>query len=219
MGKNKDKKKNEEVTEESLQEEKTEEASEETGEAADSTETEPTANSEEAEEGEAAEDTPEDGDKSEEASEGKEDPKDKKIAELNDKVMRQMAEFDNFRKRTEKEKSEMFASGEKTVVEAILPVIDNFERALDMAAQDEAKKDDPFIEGMDKVYKQLIDELEKLGVKPIEALGADFDPNLHNAVMQEETEEYESGKVCKELQKGYTLNDSVVRHSMVSVAQ
>ncbi len=222
MGKNKDKKKNEEMTEESLQEEKTEEASEETEESPkgseDSAQTENTGESEEAKSEEATEETSEDGEKSE-APDGKEDPKDKKIAELNDKVMRQMAEFDNFRKRTEKEKSEMFASGEKTVVEAILPVIDNFERALDMAAQDEAKKDDPFIEGMDKVYKQLIDELEKLGVKPIEALGADFDPNLHNAVMQEETEEYESGKVCKELQKGYMLNDSVVRHSMVSVAQ
>ena len=222
MGKNKDKKKNEEMTEESLQEEKTEEASEETEESPkgseDSAQTENTGESEEAKSEEATEETSEDGEKSE-APDGKEDPKDKKIAELNNKVMRQMAEFDNFRKRTEKEKSEMFASGEKTVVEAILPVIDNFERALDMAAQDEAKKDDPFIEGMDKVYKQLIDELEKLGVKPIEALGADFDPNLHNAVMQEETEEYESGKVCKELQKGYMLNDSVVRHSMVSVAQ
>lgn len=148
-----------------------------------------------------------------------EDPRDKKIADLNDKVMRQMAEFENFRKRTEREKSEMFANGEKVVVEAILPVVDNFERALEMAGSDEEKKNDPFIEGMDKVYKQLMDELDKLGVKPIEALGADFDPNLHNAVMQEETEDYESGKVCKELQKGYMLKDSVVRHSMVSVAQ
>ena len=149
----------------------------------------------------------------------KKDPKDEKIAELNDKVVRQMAEFDNFRKRSEKEKHEMFASGEKAVIEAILPVVDNFERALGMAGADENKKADPFMEGMEKVYKQLMDELEKLGVKPIEALGADFDPNIHNAVMQEETEEYESGKVCKELQKGYMLNDSVVRHSMVSVAQ
>ncbi len=217
MGKNKDKKKDEEVAEESLQEEKAEETPKETAESSerseDSAETEA-----ETEEVEATEKTSNDGEK-DEASDDKEDPKDKKIAELNDKVMRQMAEFDNFRKRTEKEKSEMFASGEKTVVEAILSVIDNFERALDMAAQDESKKDDPFIDGMDKVYKQLMDELQKLGVKPIEALGADFDPNLHNAVMQEETEEYKSGKVCKELQKGYTLNDSVVRHSMVSVAQ
>ena len=174
------------------------------------------------EETEAAEEADEAG--SSEASDGdktseEEDPKDKKIAELNDKVVRQMAEFDNFRKRTEKEKSEMFTNGEKTVIEVILPVIDNFERALGMAAEDEEKKNDPFIEGMDKVYKQLMDELEKLGVKTIEALGADFDPSLHNAVMQEDTEEYESGKVCKELQKGYLLKDSVVRHSMVSVAK
>ena len=181
---------------------------------------------EESEEAGATEDTDDDksdaeGDRGEENDEGakKEDQRDKKIAELNDKVVRQMAEFDNFRKRTEKEKSEMFGNGEKTVIEAILPVIDNFERALDMAAEDEEKKDDPFIEGMDKVYKQLMDALEKLGVKPIAALGEDFDPNLHNAVMQEDTEEYESGKVCKELQKGYTLTDSVIRHSMVSVAK
>ena len=150
-----------------------------------------------------------------------EDPRDAKLKDLEDKVVRQMAEFDNFRKRTEKEKSEMFAGGEKTVIESILPVIDNFERALDMSgsAGNEAKEKDPFMEGMEMVYRQLMDELKKLGVEPIEALGADFDPNLHNAVMQEESEEYESGKVCKELQRGYTLNGSVVRHAMVSVAQ
>ena len=197
----------EETTEEKAVSEETEESAAETDQA----------ESEEipAEEPEGAEET----EGTEEAADGKEDPRDKKIAELNDKVIRQMAEFDNFRKRTEKEKSETFSNGEKAVIEAILPVIDNFERALDMAGQDEEKKDDPFIDGMDKVYRQLMGELEKLGVRPIEALGADFDPNLHNAVMQEETEEYESGKVCKELQKGYMLNDSVVRHSMVSVAQ
>ncbi|MBQ8956624.1 MAG: nucleotide exchange factor GrpE [Lachnospiraceae bacterium] len=218
MGKNKDKKKPETDAEESMQEEASvkesaEEAAEEIAEEAEAAEPEETE-----EDGSSEEETGKEPD-AEEGSEEKEDPKDKKIAELNDKVVRQMAEFDNFRKRTEKEKAETFANGEKAVIEAILPVIDNFERALDMAGQDEEKKDDPFIEGMDKVYRQLIDELEKLGVKPIEALGADFDPNLHNAVMQEETEEFESGKVCKELQKGYTLNDSVVRHSMVSVAQ
>ncbi|MBQ9605750.1 MAG: nucleotide exchange factor GrpE [Lachnospiraceae bacterium] len=218
MGKNKDKKKPETDAEESMQEEASvkesaEEAAEEIAEEAEAAEP-----GETEEDGSSEEETGKEPD-AEEGSEEKEDPKDKKIAELNDKVVRQMAEFDNFRKRTEKEKAETFANGEKAVIEAILPVIDNFERALDMAGQDEEKKDDPFIEGMDKVYRQLIDELEKLGVKPIEALGADFDPNLHNAVMQEETEEFESGKVCKELQKGYTLNDSVVRHSMVSVAQ
>ncbi len=150
---------------------------------------------------------------------GKKDPKDEKIAELNDKVMRQMAEFDNFRKRTDKEKSEMFSNGEKAVIESILPVIDNFERALSMAGSNEEKEQDPFMDGMEKVYRQLMDELTKLGLKPIEALGAQFDPTLHNAVMQEESEEYDSGIVCKELQKGYMLNDSVVRHSMVSVTQ
>ena len=207
MGKNKDKRKTEEA-DEALKEEMAEAIPEEEEPAEEETEA-----AEEADEAGSSEAS--DGDKTSE----EEDPKDKKIAELNDKVVRQMAEFDNFRKRTEKEKSEMFTNGEKTVIEVILPVIDNFERALDMAAEDEEKKNDPFIEGMDKVYKQLMDELEKLGVKTIEALGADFDPSLHNAVMQEDTEEYESGKVCKELQKGYLLKDSVVRHSMVSVAK
>ncbi|MCR5773951.1 MAG: nucleotide exchange factor GrpE, partial [Lachnospiraceae bacterium] len=213
--------KNEEVKEEAVQEETG--TKEETGEAGDKAAEEAAENKNENTAEGKAEDTPKDteneasadtGGAEPEAAEEEaktaeketskgEDPKDKKIAELNDKVVRQMAEFDNFRKRTEKEKSEMFANGEKSVIEAILPVIDNFERALEMAAQDETKKDDPFMDGMDKVYKQLMGELEKLGVTSIEALGADFDPNLHNAVMQEETEEYESGKVCKELQKGY----------------
>ena len=204
----KKKKSFEEAVEETLEEaEKQKEQKEQTGEVA---EEDPAEIAEEV----GSEPVGEDGEPDE-----KKDPKDEKIAELNDKVVRQMAEFDNFRKRSEKEKHEMFASGEKAVIEAILPVVDNFERALGMAGADENKKADPFMEGMEKVYKQLMDELEKLGVKPIEALGADFDPNIHNAVMQEETEEYESGKVCKELQKGYMLNDSVVRHSMVSVAQ
>ena len=207
MGKNKDKRKTKEA-DEALKEEMAEAIPEEEEPAEEETEA-----AEEADEAGSSEAS--DGDKTSE----EEDPKDKKIAELNDKVVRQMAEFDNFRKRTEQEKSEMFTNGEKTVIEVILPVIDNFERALGMAAEDEEKKNDPFIEGMDKVYKQLMDELEKLGVKTIEALGADFDPSLHNAVMQEDTEEYESGKVCKELQKGYLLKDSVVRHSMVSVAK
>ncbi|MCR5746942.1 MAG: nucleotide exchange factor GrpE [Lachnospiraceae bacterium] len=203
-----------------------EEAVEETLEAGEKeTEAEVTETGEDsgtAEEAEEAIKPEEDGSKEADKEAGKEekaDPKDEKIAELNDKVVRQMAEFDNFRKRSEKEKHDMFATGEKVVIEAILPVIDNFERALQMAGEDESKKDDPFIDGMQKVYKQLMDEMDKLGVKPIEALGADFDPNIHNAVMQEETEEYESGKVCKELQRGYMLNDTVIRHSMVSVAQ
>ncbi len=130
-----------------------------------------------------------------------------------------MAEFDNYRKRTEKEKEQMFEVGAKSIIEKILPIIDNFERALEMAGSEEGKEQDPFMDGMEKVYRQLIDELEKADVKPIEAVGKDFDPNFHNAVMQEETEEFESGKITKELQKGYMYRDSVVRHSMVAVAQ
>lgn len=201
-------------------EEKEETLEEKIEEAMEDAEQHPEAGEEEApagnkERGETTEDAPE----GSEEKDGGKDPKDEKIAELNDRIVRQMAEFDNFRKRTDKEKSEMFSNGEKVVIEAILPVIDNFERAFDMAEGAGAEQKDPFMEGMEKVYRQLMDELEKLGVRPIEALGTDFDPNIHNAVMQEETEEYGSGKVCKELQKGYMLNDSVVRHSMVSVAQ
>ena len=138
-----------------------------------------------------------------------------KIDELEDRVKRQMAEFDNFRKRTEKEKSAMFETGAKSVVEKILPVVDNFERGLAGLSEEEAKQ--PFAEGMNMVYKQLISELEKLEVKPIEAVGCEFNPDLHNAVMQVESDEYESGIIAQELQKGYTYRDSVVRHSMVAV--
>lgn len=138
-----------------------------------------------------------------------------KVEELEDRVKRQMAEFDNFRKRTEKEKSAMFETGAKSVVEKILPVVDNFERGLAGLSEEELKQ--PFAEGMNMVYKQLITELEKLEVKPIEAVGCEFNPELHNAVMQVESEEYESGIVAQELQKGYTYRDSVVRHSMVAV--
>lgn len=140
-----------------------------------------------------------------------------KNEELEDRVMRQMAEFENFRKRTEKEKSVMFEMGAKSVIEKILPVVDNFERGL--ASVSDEEKADPIYEGMNLIYKQLTDELDKLGVKPIEALGVEFNPEFHNAVMQEESEEFEEGIICKELQKGYTYRDSVVRHSMVSVAK
>ena len=135
--------------------------------------------------------------------------------DLNDRLKRQMAEFDNFRKRTEKEKAQMFDMGARTIIEKILPVIDNFERGL--AAVPEEQKDDAFVTGMDKVYKQMLTELDAIGVKPIEALGKEFDPDLHNAVMQVESEEYEPGTVAQELQKGYTYKDNVVRHSMVAV--
>lgn len=147
----------------------------------------------------------------------KKDKKDEQIEELNDRLKRQMAEFENFRKRSEKEKSQMFDMGAKTIVEKILPVIDNFERGL--AAVPDDKKDDPFITGMDKVYKQMLAELDAAGVKPIECVGQEFDPDFHNAVMQVENDELESGTVAQELQKGYMYKDSVVRHSMVSVVQ
>ncbi len=138
-----------------------------------------------------------------------------KVDELEDRVKRQMAEFDNFRKRSEKEKSAMFETGAKSVVEKILPVVDNFERGLAGLSEEEIKQ--PFAEGMNMVYKQLMTELEKLEVKPIEAVGCEFNPELHNAVMQVESEEYESGVIAQELQKGYTYRDGVVRHSMVAV--
>ena len=147
----------------------------------------------------------------------KEDSYKEKIDQLEDRVKRQMAEFENFRKRSEKEKSQMFDMGAKTIVEKILPVIDNFERGL--AAVPDDKKDDPFITGMDKVYKQMLTELDAAGVKPIECVGQEFDPDFHNAVMQVENDELESGTVAQELQKGYMYKDSVVRHSMVSVVQ
>ncbi|MBP9996795.1 MAG: nucleotide exchange factor GrpE [Lachnospiraceae bacterium] len=140
-----------------------------------------------------------------------------KNEELEDRVKRQMAEFENFRKRTEKEKSTMFEMGAKSVIEKLLPVVDNFERGLASVSQE--SKSDPVYEGMNLIYKQLMDELDKLGVKPIEALGQEFNPDLHNAVMQVESEEFDEGIVAQELQKGYTYRDSVVRHSMVAVAQ
>lgn len=146
----------------------------------------------------------------------KKDAKDTKIEELTDQVKRQMAEFENFRKRTEKEKSSMYEMGAKSVIEKILPVIDNFERGLATVPEGE---NNAFYEGMQLVYKQLSTELENIGVKPIEAVGQVFDPNLHNAVMQVASEEYESGVVAQELQKGYTYRDSVVRYSMVAVVE
>lgn len=147
----------------------------------------------------------------------KQDALKEKIDELEDRVKRQMAEFDNFRKRSEKEKTAMFETGAKSVIEKILPVVDNFERGL--ATVPEEEKSLPFVEGMEMIYKQLISELEKIEVKPIPAVGEEFNPDFHNAVMQVESEEYESGIIAQELQKGYTYRDSVVRHSMVAVVQ
>ena len=138
-----------------------------------------------------------------------------KIDELEDRVKRQMAEFENFRKRTDKEKAMMFETGAKSVIDKILPVVDNFERGLATIPEDD--ENSAFANGMKMIYKQMMDELDKLGVKPIEAVGQEFDPNFHNAVMQVESEEYESGIVAQELLKGYMYHDSVVRHSMVAV--
>lgn len=145
----------------------------------------------------------------------KKDKKDAQIEDLNDRLRRQMAEFDNFRKRSEKEKSQMFDMGAKSIIEKVLPIVDNFERGL--AAVQEEQKDDAFVTGMDKVYKQLMTEFDSIGVKPIEAVGQEFNPDLHNAVMQVESEEFEPGIVAQELQKGYMYKDTVVRHSMVAV--
>lgn len=138
-----------------------------------------------------------------------------KIAELEDRVKRQLAEFENYRNRTEKEKQAMFETGAKSIIEKILPVLDNFERGF--STVEESDKEDAFVQGMQKVYKQMMDELDKIGVKPIEAVGQEFNPDLHNAVMQVESEEFESGIVAQEFMKGYTYRDSVVRYSMVGV--
>ena len=162
---------------------------------------------------------------SEAASEGKKkffgkkekkDKKDEKIEELTDRVTRQMAEFDNFRKRSEKEKSQMYEIGAKDIIEKILPVVDNFERGLDSVPEEE--KNAPFVEGMEKIYKQLMTTLESVGVKPIEAVGQEFNPDFHNAVMHVEDEELGENIIAEEFQKGYMYRESVVRHSMVKVA-
>ena len=146
--------------------------------------------------------------------EKKKDKRDEQIEQLNDRVMRQMAEFENFRRRTEVEKSQMFATGAKSIVEKILPVVDNFERGL--ATVEEGA--DPFSDGMLMIYKQLLTTLDEAGVKPIEAVGQEFNPDFHNAVMHVEDEEVGENIVVEEFQKGYMYNDTVVRHSMVKVA-
>ena len=187
------------------------------------TETPETAEAEETAEEAAAEET------AEEAEDGKEgkkekkgffskkkDPRDAQIEELTDRLKRNMAEFDNFRKRTEKEKSAMYEIGAKDVISKILPVVDNFERGL--AAIPEEMKGTPVEDGMEKIYKQLMKTLEDMGVKPIEAVGKEFDPNFHNAVMHTEDENLGENTVAAEFQKGYTYRDSVIRHSMVQVA-
>ena len=147
----------------------------------------------------------------------KKDKKDEKIAELNDRIMRQMAEFDNFRKRTEKEKQQMYGIGASEVIEKLLPVVDNFERGF--AAMTEEEKATAFAQGIEMVYKQLMTAFSDMGVTVIDAVGCEFNPDFHNAVMQAPSEEYESGIIIQELQKGYMYKDKVVRHSMVMVAE
>ena len=192
----------EETTEETVEEAATEEAAEATAETVEESTKE--AEGEDAEEKKGF-------------FKKKKDKKDERIEELTDQVKRQMAEFENFRKRTDKEKTQMFDMGAKTVIEKILPIVDNFERGF--TTVEEADKEDAFVQGMDKIYKQLMTELEAIGVKPIEAVGQEFNPDFHNAVMQVASEEYESGVVAQELLKGYMYKETVVRHSMVAVVE
>lgn len=145
----------------------------------------------------------------------KKDKKDEKIEELNDRLMRNLAEFENFRNRSEKEKSAMFEVGARSVIEKILPVVDNLERGFDGLTEEE--KETPFVKGIEAVYKQLMTAFDEMGVKAIEAVGQEFDPNFHNAVMHDEDDSEETNKVIEEFQKGYMYKDSVVRHSMVKV--
>lgn len=165
---------------------------------------------------EVKEETKEDKKKKKKEKKQKTDPKDEKIAELTDRVTRQMAEFDNFRKRSEREKSERYELGAKDVVEKILAIVDNFERGFQGVTEEMMA--DPFVDGMDKIYKQLMTTLEGLEVKAIPAVGEEFDPNLHNAVMHIDDEELGENVVAEEFQKGYTYREHVVRHSMVKVA-
>lgn len=206
MAENKSEEVKDEILEDALEEEKQEESPEEetlegTGEEADSQE--------------------EDAEKEAEDKKGlfkkkKKDKKDEQIEDLTDRLKRQMAEFENFRKRTEKEKAQMYDMGAKSIVEKVLPVIDNFERGLGAVPEENAE--DPFVDGMNKIYKQMMTMLEEAGVKPIEAVGAEFDPEYHNAVMHVEDENLGENVIAEELQKGYMYRDTVVRHSMVKVA-
>ena len=208
---NKQEKSQEDMVKEAVEEAK-KSAAETESEEAEAEETEET--SEEAGSGDAKEET--DKKTGKKLFSKKKDKKDEKIEELTDKLTRQMAEFDNFRKRTEKEKSQMYEIGAKDIIEKILPVVDNFERGLDAVKEED--KEDPFVQGMEKVYKHLLTTLEGIEVKPIEAVGQPFDPNFHNAVMHVEDENFGENIVAEEFQKGYTYRDSVVRHSMVKVA-
>ncbi|HIS47385.1 MAG TPA: nucleotide exchange factor GrpE [Candidatus Scybalocola faecigallinarum] len=196
------------------------ETAEETDASGDTESTEDDADPDAGEEnGEASEDAPEGKKKSRLFSkkEKKKDKKDQQIEELTDRLMRQMAEFDNFRKRTEREKAQMFDSGAGDIIEKILPVIDDMERGL--AALNDEEKETSFAKGMEMIYKKFIGILNNAGVEPIDAAGKEFDPNFHNAVMQSPSDEVESGYVVQELQKGYMYKEKVLRHSMVIVAE
>ena len=212
-----------EKLQEELQEEKETIAGEETAEdteeetVEEAVETEETADEEADTEESQSDSEDKEGKKFFKKKDKKQDALKEKVDELEDKVKRQLAEFENFRNRTEKEKTQMFETGAKSVIEKILPIVDNFERGL--AAVPEEEKGSSFAQGMELIYKQLMTELEKLEVKPIEAVGAEFDPNFHNAVMQVESEEYDTGVIAQELLKGYTYRGQVVRHSMVAVVQ
>lgn len=199
--------------EEEAKESETETESDEADGSEEQTDTEEKENAENASEEEASE---EPAGKKLFGKKNKKDKKDEKIEELTDRLTRQMAEFDNFRKRTEKEKSQMYEIGAKDVIDKILPVIDNFERGLSGVKEEE--KEDPFVQGMEMIYKQIMTTLEGIGVKPIEAVGQEFNPDFHNAVMHVEDENFGENIVAEEFQKGYMYRDSVVRHSMVKVA-
>ena len=205
---------------------KQEELQEENTAAEEAKEAEETVSKEQKAEGGASGETAAEGQEEEEKEEAeapenmkkkkKKEKWEEKIEELEDRVKRQMAEFDNFRKRTEKVKSHMYEVGARDVIEKILPVVDNFERGLATVPEDQ--KNDPVIDGMDKIYRQLMTVLTDLGVEPIEAVGKEFDPNFHNAVMHVEDEELGENVVAEEFQKGYLYKDTVIRHSMVKVA-
>ena len=204
-------------TEEAVKEavEKAEEMAAETTEATEATEaTEEASSSEEKASADDSVKEEKEGKKPFKKKEKKKDKRDEQIEQLNDKLMRQMAEFENFRRRTDQEKAQMFGNGQKAIVEKILPVVDNFERGL--ATVEEGA--DPFADGMLMIYKQLLTTLEEAGVKPIEAVGQEFNPDYHNAVMHVDDEEVGENIIVEEFQKGYMMNDSVVRHSMVKVA-
>ncbi len=195
------------------EEKQTQEAAEETEETTETSEINPEETKADKTE-ETKEEKKEDASKDKKKLGKKKDKRDEQIEELTDRVKRQLAEFENFRTRSEKEKAQMYDMGAKTIVEKILPVVDNFERGLAGVQEGDA-----FGDGMKMVYKQMMTALEEAGVKPIEAVGQEFNPDFHNAVMQVESEEYESGFVAQELQKGYMYRDTVVRHSMVAVVQ